>query len=101
MKPGNASNETEPASAAKPATGETFAVGETLVEIGGVLRCCHISVAQEFVKAGQRVKIGDESQCQYCHKKFRLVRVKPDESSGYTRRVLDKIPVWKPLWQLK
>jgi hypothetical protein len=49
---------------------------DTLVPVGGVYRCCHQSFTDA---AGQRqpdreVAEGDELECKYCHRKFKLQR---------------------------
>jgi hypothetical protein len=56
---------------------------DTRIEQAGVFRCCLASVARE--RLGEEVNVGDESSCDYCGERFRLVE-------GW---------VWKPLWQLE
>lgn len=78
-----------------------FFCEETAIEQGGVMRCCLGSVAREYLLPGVKVKIGDKSECKHCHQKFTLVWVRPDQSSCFTKQILDKTPIWKPDWQLQ
>lgn len=74
-----------------------YALEETTIEKGGVVRCCLGSVATEYL--GQRVMLGAKSKCQHCGTTFTLVEIKPGMTTCYRHPV--KWPVWKPDWQLK
>lgn len=76
-----------------------YALEETTIEQGGVMRCCLGTVAREYL--GQRVKLGDKSKCLHCGTTFTLVMVPEGTLTCYTRKIADKTPVWKPDWQLK
>lgn len=69
---------------------------DTLIEQGGVMRCCIGTVATEY--EGKTVKIGDTSECHHCHTKFVLLAPKDVTSTCYCD--LDR-PIWKPEWQIK
>src|SRR5581483_3458999 len=73
-----------------------YALGDTAIEKGGVLRCCLSSVALEY--EGRTVNIGDQSKCQHCGEAFTLVLVPDGMMTAYRK---PKFPVWKPNWQLK
>ena len=71
---------------------------ETLMEQGGVLRCCIATVAREH--GGQDVELGAVSECPHCHTKFKLVSAEEAKKAG-TGYAKPTRPVWKPLWQLE
>lgn len=73
----------------------TYILPETVIEIGGVMRCCVSSLGEEY--NGRRVKIGDKASCKFCHQSFTLVAPKEARRTAY--RNLTK-PIWKPDWQL-
>jgi len=93
----------QPTAAAKPEAQGTlaattgYALEETTIEKGGVVRCCLGSVATEYL--GQRVHLGAKSKCEHCGTTFTLVELKPGMVSCYRQPC--KWPVWKPDWQLK
>jgi hypothetical protein len=70
---------------------------ETIVEFGGVFRCCLASIGHEF-KPDKKVVFGDKSQCEVCHEIFTLVPAETVRHTAY--RDLTK-PIWKPDWQLE
>jgi len=74
-----------------------YALEDTTIEKGGVVRCCLGSVATEYL--GQRVMLGAKSKCPHCGTTFTLVEIKPGMRTCYQQPV--KWPVWKPDWQLK
>jgi hypothetical protein len=73
-----------------------YALEETVIEKGGVVRCCLGSVASEY--DGKRVRIGDKSVCAYCHTAFTLVEPARAGRTCYSNL---KKPIWKPDWQLE
>src|SRR5437667_1536433 len=78
-----------------PAPG--YALADTSIEKGGVMRCCLGTVAAEY--EGKQVRLGDKSKCLHCGTTFTLVEIKPGMQTCYRQPV--KWPVWKPDWQLK
>ena len=62
-----------------------FALADTRIEVAGVMRCCLVTVAEEY--EDQKVRIGMKSQCRHCKEQFTLTEAKPN-------------PKWKPDWQL-
>lgn len=75
---------------------DTFKCEDTMIELGGVLRCCLATVASEY--AGKTVALGTTSRCQHCGEAFTLVEIKPGMTTAYRNPTK---PVWKPDWQLK
>lgn len=71
-------------------------IDETLIEQGGVMRCCLASVAAEH--EGKDIQIGDTSSCPHCKTEFELVT--PENAGETCYRKLTK-PIWKPRWQLE
>jgi hypothetical protein len=76
-----------------------YALHDTTIEKGGVVRCCLGTVAEEY--EGKQVRLGDKSKCQHCGTTFTLVMVPPGIRTCYTQEVTKITPVWKPDWQLK
>lgn len=69
-----------------------YALGDTRIEVAGVMRCCLATVAEEYQgkegpEGDQRVTLGMKSKCRHCKQTFTLVKAKPH-------------PKWKPDWQL-
>lgn len=73
-----------------------YALNDTGIEKGGVLRCCIETVALEYI--GKIVRVGDKSKCHQCGEAFTLVMVPPGMVTCYRN---PKFPVWKPDWQLE
>ena len=71
-------------------------INDTVIEGGGVIRCCLATVALEY--EGKEVKLGDTSVCPHCKTKFVLVA--PEQADTTCFRDLTK-PIWKPERQLK
>lgn len=73
-------------------TNNDIAITDTRIEMGGVMRCCLGTVAEEYLGTdgaeSQKVSIGAKSQCRHCKQQFTLVDEKP-------------FPIWKPDWQLE
>lgn len=67
-------------------TSTTYDLESTRITSAGVVRCCLLDVATEYL--GKRVKLGDKSQCPHCNTTFTLVAQTP-------------YPVWKPDWQIE
>lgn len=76
-----------------------YALHDTIIEKGGVLRCCLGSVAAEY--EGKQVRLGDKSKCQHCGTAFTLVMIPPGMMTCYVEAVTKITPVWKPDWQIK
>ena len=70
-------------------------LGDTLIEQGGVMRCC---MTITHGNQSQEVNLGDKRTCACCKQEFTLVEVKSPMISAYRN---PKKPVWKPNWQLK
>ena len=69
-----------------------YALGDTRIEVAGVIRCCLATVAEEYQgkdgpEGDQRVTLGMKSKCRHCNQAFTLVASSPH-------------PKWKPDWQL-
>jgi hypothetical protein len=76
-----------------------YALHDTTIEKGGVIRCCLGTVAAEY--EGKQVRLGDKSKCPHCGTTFTLIMVPPGMTTCYTKEVTKTTPVWKPDWQLK
>lgn len=67
------------------------ALRDTRIEMAGVMRCCHATVAEEYEGGDkgqdQTVSIGAKSKCRHCNQTFTLIEANPH-------------PKWKPDWQL-
>jgi hypothetical protein len=72
-------------------------LSDTVIETGGVLRCCIGSVAME--KEGMEFEIGAKSICQHCQEPFTLVARPGKKPKWMTPKDWAK-PIWKPDWQL-
>jgi hypothetical protein len=59
---------------------------DTRIEMAGVMRCCHGTVAEEYT--GKDVHLGYRSQCRDCREPFTLM-------------LKQKTPTWVPDWQLE
>ncbi len=70
----------------------------TLIEQGGVFRCCLGTVAEEYIS--REVEIGDTSECTHCHTKFELVTPERAVELGTSYHKPTKA-IWKPVWQLE
>ena len=68
-----------------------YALRDTRIEMAGVMRCCLVTVAEEYEGGDkgqdQTVSIGAKSKCRHCNQTFTLIEAKPH-------------PKWKPDWQL-
>jgi hypothetical protein len=69
-----------------------YALGDTRIEVAGVMRCCLATVSEEYQgkdgpEGDKPVTIGMTSACRHCKQAFTLVEAKPH-------------PKWKPDWQL-
>jgi hypothetical protein len=67
---------------------------DTLIEAGGVVRCCLATVAAEF--ECKDVEIGATSECQHCHTKFKLVAPEDALQTCYHNPTR---PIWTPRWK--
>lgn len=70
---------------------------DTVIEQGGVLRCCLASVALEY--EGKEIELGEKSECPYCHQGFTLVQRTGPKPVWWTDEQWAR-PVWRPDWKL-
>lgn len=69
---------------------------DTIIEEGGVTRCCLHTVASEY--EGKDVNLGDTSKCKICGESFTLIKLPPGMITAFRDRTK---PVWKPDWQIQ
>lgn len=66
-----------------------FSLGDTRIEVAGVMRCCLGTVAEEYADPEHPgVSIGMTSCCRHCSEPFTLVAAKPH-------------PKWMPDWAIR
>ena len=63
---------------------------DTVIQIGGVFRCCLGSVASEYKE--KEVELGDTSECKYCHEKFTLLDMGYKNPPKWCPDALEKQP---------
>ncbi|MDO8611105.1 MAG: hypothetical protein Q7R95_11320 [bacterium] len=74
-----------------------YDLNNTIIEQGGVFRCCLETVASEY--KDEKVQIGFKSQCQHCKGKFTLVK-RTEKRPAWANKQDWARPIWKPNWQL-
>ena len=68
---------------------KAYKVTDTKIQAGGVLRCCLMTVAEEY--AGEFVKPGFISNCKACGREFILNEPEGDKSPRWRGKDGDKV----------
>jgi len=71
---------------------------DTRIQIGGVMRCCHASVAEEYRDTG--VELGATSKCPHCGTTFTL-RHHDEPCPEWLDAENWARPLWMPDWDWK